>query len=395
MKVLHIIASVDRRSGGPVEGIFASASVWLEHGHVRHVLTLDPPEAACVVESPVPTVALGLSGALWRRIPFARYAFTPKLTRWLQNHATEYDAIIINGLWNYASVGAWRALRRLQAPYFVFTHGMLDPWFNSAYPFKTFHKRLYWRLFEHRVLRDAQGVLFTTEEERCLASSSFSPYRAREFVVGYGTSDPGGEPQVQRDAFAAAARGLEGRRFLLFLGRIHEKKGVDLLFQAFAHHASSFPEIDLAIAGPDLSNKVLALKKQVAALGLNDRVYWLGMVTGDAKWGAFRAADAFVLPSHQENFGVAVAEALAMGKPVLITNKVNIWREVMAAGAGIVVDDDRDGVVDGLGRLLAMSASERENMGVKGRKCFDDLYDLRKNAMSLVHLIENVVRSTE
>jgi len=104
-------------------------------------------------------------------IPWLRYGCTPHLARWLRRHAKDYDAVIVNGLWNYASFGAWRGLRKGSTPYFVFTHGMLDPWFNTAYPTKTFFKRIFWRLFEHKVLRDAKGVLFTCEKERILAAN--------------------------------------------------------------------------------------------------------------------------------------------------------------------------------------------------------------------------------
>jgi glycosyltransferase involved in cell wall biosynthesis len=111
------------------------------------------------------------------------------------------------------------------------------------------------------------------------------------------------------------------------------------------------------------------------------------MLTGDAKWGAFRAAEFFTLPSHQENFGVVVAEAMALSKPLLVTNKVNIWREVEMDGAGIVVADDLEGVSDGLRRMLAMSAAQRATMGAAARRSFEQRFDLEKNAMTLLEVI--------
>ena len=395
MKVLHIIASVDRRSGGPVEGVFLSSAVWWDHGHVRHILSLDPSDAACVLESPIPTFAVGPTGKgiewLRRIFPLMRYAYSPRLISWLDTNVDQYDAVIVNGIWNYASLGAWRGLRKRGVPYFVFIHGMLDPWFNRAYPIKTFFKSIYWRLFEHRTLRDARGVMFTCEEERLSAATSFAPYRAREYVVGYGTRDPSGDPTAQRAAFWERSPQLKGRRFLLFLGRIHEKKGLDLLVEGFARHAADHPEVDLAVAGPDQSGLVAGLKRRAETLGVAARIHWLGMLTGDAKWGAFRAAEAFVLPSHQENFGIAVAEALAMGKPALITNKVNIWREVEADGAGVSVNDDVDGVTEGVGRLLRMTDEEREAMARNARHCFEARYDLKYNAMTLLELMQSVI----
>jgi len=305
-----------------VEGVFSSSEVWFRHGHQRHIVSLDPPHAAWVATARAPTRGVGPDGALYRLarawIPWLRYGYAPRLVGWLRQNSHLYDAIIVNGLWNYASFGAWRALHGGSTPYFVFTHGMLDPWFNRAYPIKTFFKRIFWRLFERRVLSDATGVLFTCEEERRLARQSFRPYRAREFVVGYGARDVSGDPEAQCAAFFAQAPGVRGRRFILFLSRIHQKKGVDLLVAAFARLAAARPEVDLVIAGPDQSGLRRKLTATAERLGVADRLHWPGMLTGDAKWGAFRAAEFFVLPSHQENFGIVVAEAMALGKPLQI-----------------------------------------------------------------------------
>jgi len=398
VKVLHVIASVDRRGGGPVEGVFSSSIVWSEHGHQRHIISLDPPGAPCVAEAPVRTYAAGLSGkwhrVLRRFIPLLRYGYTPTLTRWLKTSAGNYDAVIINGLWNYASYGTWRALHRGKTPYFVFTHGMLDPWFNTAYPTKFLFKNLFWKLFENKVLRDARGVFFTCEEERQLAATSFTPYAAKEIVVGYGTRDIVGDPEAQRDAFFAKAPKTRDRKTILFLSRIHEKKGIDLLIEGFARHAREFLDFDLVIAGPDQSELQAGLMKRAHDYGVADRIHWPGMLTDDAKWGAFRAASFFVLPSHQENFGIVVAEAMALGKPVLITNKVNIWREIEADGAGRVVNDDLESIAAGLFEMCSLAPADRDVMGRNARKCFLKRYDLEENAMQLLTTMTRLCRET-
>jgi glycosyltransferase involved in cell wall biosynthesis len=323
-------------------------------------------------------------------VPWLRYGYTPRLKRWLKLNANNYDAVVINGLWNYASYGAWRGLRRSSIPYFVFTHGMLDPWFNKAYPTKTFFKTLFWKLFEHKVLRDARGVIFTCEEERQLAAQSFSPYAAHEVVVGYGTRDVNGDAEQQRAAFAAKLPEVKGRKIILFLSRIHPKKGVDLLIQAFARHAATFPQFDLVIAGPDQTGWKRDLQELATKLGVSDRIFWPGMLSGDAKWGAFRAAEFFVLPSHQENFGIVVAEAMALSKPVLISNKVNIWREIQLDGAGLVVDDEVEAIAAGLREMCALSSAEREAIGLKARNCFLERYNLEHNAMQLLALLSQM-----
>jgi glycosyltransferase involved in cell wall biosynthesis len=399
MKLLNVIASVDPRGGGPIEGVFASSEVWFRHGHERHIVSLDAPNDPWVRQAPVPTFAMGFSSrwfvVLRKMFAWLRYGYTPRLTRWLNTHARDYDAIIINGLWNYASYGGWRALHKSNVPYVVFTHGMLDPWFNKAYPTKTFFKTIYWRLFEHKVLRDARGVMFTCEEERQLASKSFSPYVAREFVVCHGTRDIEGDPAAQRAAFVAHVPQIKGRQFILFLSRIHPKKGVDLLIQAFARHTRTFPELSLVIAGPDQTGSKSALQELARQLGVDKRIYWPGMLSGDVKWGALRSAEFLVLPSHQENFGIVVAEAMALSKPVLITNKVNIWREIEADQAGLVVNDDVEAIATGLCQLCNLSTQQRESIGRNARNSFIKRYDFEKNAMQLLQLLERLTARSE
>jgi glycosyltransferase involved in cell wall biosynthesis len=300
--------------------------------------------------------------------------------------------VIINGLWNYASFGTWRVLHSLAVPYFVFPHGMLDPWFNRAYPVKGAFKSVFWKLFEHKVLRDARGVLFTCEDERLLASQSFLPYQAREFVVGYGANDVQGNSDDQRAAFFAAVPEARGRKVILFLSRIHQKKGVDILIEAFAANAKECPDYELVIAGPDQEGLKPQLQKRANELGFGDRIHWPGMLAGDAKWGAFRAAEFFVLPSHQENFGVVVAEAMAFSRPVLITNKVNIWREIEADGAGLVVNDDTDALTTGLRTMCLLSETQRQSFQKNARDCFVRRYNIEDNAMRLLGLIESLAK---
>jgi len=394
MKILHVIRTVDPRYGGPVAGVFSSAEVWARHGHERNVACLDMIDEPWVLQSPVKTFALGLGSPLYvalrKILPWLRYGYSPHLTRWLKVNARNYDAIIVNGLWNYASYGSWRVLHQLDVPYFVFTHGMLDPWFNKAYPTKTFFKNIFWRLFEHRVLRDARGVMFTCEEERQLARESFVPYTAREHVVGYGTRDVDGDPRAQIAAFTNLIRDAKTRKLILFLGRIHPKKGIDLLIEAFARNTDDLADFDLVIAGPDDIGWQYQLKTLANELGVSHRVYWPGMLSGGAKWGAIRLAEFLVLPSHQENFGIVVAEAMALSKPVLITNKVNIWREIEADHAGLVVNDDVESIAAGLRKMCAHSPEQRESMAYSARECFRKRYDLERNSMDLLRLLEQL-----
>lgn len=381
MKILHIIGSVDPRFGGPIEGITRQAMVRSILGSSTHIASLDQPDDPWIAACPTKVFALGIRGAAYARlrsfVPWLRYGYTPHLVPWLRQHVRDYDIVVINGLWNYSTLGARRALIAMGVPYVVFTHGMLDPWFRKTYPMKHLVKQFFWWFSEGPLLANARAVMFTTDDERDLARNEFWPYRVVEKVIGYGTADVEGDIETQLSAFYAALPALRGRRFLLFLSRIHPKKGCDLLVEAFARVANDNSGLDLVMAGPDQIGWQKELKMQAERLQIADRIHWPGMLAGDVKWGALRACDAFVLPSHSENFGIVVAEAMASGKPVLITNKVNVWRDIKSCGGGLVADDNIEGIWMMLKSFLGLSTDEVNEMGTRARAGYLDSFGVR------------------
>jgi glycosyltransferase involved in cell wall biosynthesis len=387
MKLLHVLSSVDPAGGGPTEGVRQRGIRLTELGHTVEVVSLDDPAQPFVRDFLLPVHALGPSRG--------RYRYNGRLVAWLTVHARDYDAAIINGMWQYHGFGAWRALKRLGVPYFVFTHGMLDPWFKRTYPLKHLKKWLYWPWAEYRVLRDARAVLFTSEEERLQARRSFWLYRAQEQVIAYGTRTPPDGAPALRAAFLTAHPALAGRRILLFLSRIHVKKGCDLLVHAFAQVAAREPSLHLVIAGPDQTGWLAALQALAAERGVADRITWPGMLRNEMKWGAFYSAEAFVLPSHQENFGIAVAEALGCGLPALISDKVNIWREVQTSRAGLVAPDTRDGTLSLLERWLSLTVAERSLMGKSARELYMRRFTVDAMANGLLDVVRQYAAPTD
>lgn len=380
MKILHVIHSVNPRGGGPIEGIRQFAPVLAHLGIASEVMSLDAPDAPWTANFPVPLFPTGPART--------GYGYTPGAVPWLRQNRRNYDAIIVNGLWQYSGFAVWRAVRGTSTPYYVYPHGMLDPWFKRRHPLKHLKKWLYWPWGEYRVLRDAAGVLFTSEEERTEARKSFWLYRCREQVAGYGIAAPPGDPASQRSLFLEQFPALKGKRLILFLGRIHEKKGCDLLLHAWKETlAQSGPDFHLVMAGPADDAFGAEMKRLTRSLRLDPAVTWPGMLSGDLKWGAFHAAEAFVLPSHQENFGVSVVEALACGLPVLISNRVNIWREIEQAGASLVENDDLPGTVRLLGRWAALVGPEREKMEFGAKWCFATHFDIEGRAAQLAAIL--------
>jgi glycosyltransferase involved in cell wall biosynthesis len=379
VRILRSIHSVNPALGGPIESVKQSSAVLIRRGHVVEIISLDAPNDSWVRECPVKVHARGPG-----RGP---YGYTPAFTHWIKERHANYDAVIVQGLWQYSGFGVWRALRKTPTPYFVFPHGMLDPWFKRTYPAKHLKKLLYWPWAEYRVLRDAAAVLFTSEEERRLARESFSLYRCNEVVVNYGTAAPEIDLAAAREDFFSSFPQLRGRRFLLFLGRLHEKKGSELLIKAFVGRNSSRTDqsLELVIAGPCADDAYLENLKRMVPTGSG--ITFTGMLAGNAKWGAFSAADAFILPSHQENFGIAVVEALACGTPVLISNKVNIWREIAADEAGYVENDDQTGTARLIERWEAAAPDVRAAMKENARKSFARHFEINRATDSLLEVL--------
>ena len=276
---------------------------------------------------------------------------------------------------------------------FVYTHGMLDPWFKCTYPLKHLKKWAYCHWADYQVLRDVQAVLFTTEQERLLARQSFWLYKANEVVVAYGTSAPPSDADRQRAEFLERFPRLRGQSLLLFLSRIHPKKGVDMLIEAFAAVAQDDPSLQLVIAGPDQVGWQTALQHRAAELGIADRITRPGMLTGELKWGAFRCAELFCLPSHQENFGIVVAEALACGLPVAIAEPVNIATDVAQTGAGIVHADTASAAEEPLRQWLAMSPLAKSEMGERGRQLFSERFDFASVGKNLLPVLQGAVQT--
>lgn len=380
MKLLHVISSVNPAGGGPIESIVGSTAAIEKLGHSVEVASLDDPNASWVKESSLSVHALGPSSS--------GYAYSSSFLPWLRANRSSYDAIIVNGLWQYHSLATWQALNKTDTPYFVFTHGMLDPWFKRTYPLKHLKKSFYWPWAEYRVLRDAKGVCFTCEEERLLARQSFRLYKCKEIVVAFGCASPTGDIHSQREAFLNQFSALRSKKLVLFLGRIHPKKGCDLLIEAFARIAEKDNALQLVMAGPDQTGWQTQLQNQAQELHIAERITWTGMLRGDLKWGAFYAADAFILPSHQENFGIAVAEALACGVPVLISNKVNIWREIQTDGVGIVGDDTVEGTKKTLQQWLALPEEQKHTFRRNAKKCFESRFEIHRAAQSLINVLQ-------
>jgi len=391
MNILHFISSVDPATGGPVEGLKQRIGIYHSAGHHVEVASLDDPTFTATLDFPAPLIALGPGRGT--------FAYSPRAVPWLRENITRFDLVLINGVWNYNTLAAHQALAGTGIPWAIFTHGMMDPYFKREFPLKHLKKSLYWHARLSRVFRDATAILFTTEEEKLLARQSFSHYRVREMVIPYGTFGPTLELSTAREEFLNRFPGLRHQRLAICLSRVHPKKGTDILIQAFAAtlakqtQNSDASAWHLVIAGPDQVGWQRDLEALAQSLGIADRITFTGKLEGALKWGAFAASEVFVLPSHQENFGIVVAEALACGLPVVLSDKINIWREVMQHQAGFVAPDTLPGTIDSLTRYSSLTEAERTAMRARAIECFHQEFDLSTTSVKVLENIEQLARS--
>ena len=397
MKILRIISSMNPASGGPCQGVRNSIPALSQLEIENVVLCLNEQEAEFLVRDEFETHALGPGKTPWQ--------YNRKLYNWLREHLQRFDAVIVHGLWQYPGFAIQKVFAELvkrgkQPPkLFVMPHGMLDPYFQKAKGrrLKAVRNILYWKFIESKLIQLADGVLFTCEEEMLLARKTFSNYNPkREINTGYGIPAPPDYTNGMREALERNCPKLKERPYLLFLSRIDEKKGVDLLIDAYIQvHESKLQNIPLlVIAGPGQETsygKQLQMKLN-AFPRIKEHVLFTGMLTGEAKWGAFYGCEAFVLPSHQENFGIAIVEALACGKPVLVSDKVNIWRELAKGGGAFVEKDDLQGTVQLLQGWLNLNEEQKRSMGEKAQQTYNRQFAIESTAARLVQVLQDNVR---
>lgn len=412
---------MDPSSGGPCQGIRNSIPELEKLGVHNEVVSLDNPAAAFLGKDPFTITALGPGKSPW--------CFSSKLIPWLVGNLGRFDAVIVHGLWLYNGYATYKAMRHIKISsgdktkftgkvpkLFIMPHGMLDPYFQrtSARKLKAVRNWAYWKIIEEKLIHAANAVLFTTETELQLARETFTPYNPhKEINVGYGIKAPPEFSTIIKGAFFEKFPQLKNRKYILFLSRIHDKKGVDLLIEAYAkilsdnsgadaakmkfstlNSGAAFPEQPfplLVIAGPGLDTP-FGEKIKAAVSGsaqLQKHVVFTGMLAGAVKWEAFYGCEAFILPSHQENFGIAVAEALACSKPVLISDQVNIWREIKTDGAGIVSTDTLEGTKEILDNWLGMTSGEKVEMSRKAKICFENNFAIAPAAAKFLEAVRN------
>lgn len=350
MKLTFLTASVSRNAGGLFQSVRRLAQSVQSTGGRVSVLGVDDEHTECDIHNwhPLPIQTYPVIGP-------DRFHFAPKLIGALTENAP--DVLSSHGLWNYTSVATLRWHRRTGKPYIVHPHGMLDAWAVQHAQWKKLLSEL---LYEKRNLQQAACIRALCEAE----ARAIRAYGLKNpiCVIPNGIDPPRLGQVLAEDNPAAAAR-RNGEKVLLYLGRIHPKKGLPNLLRAWK--SASAGNWVLAVAGWEEGGHEAELKRLVKELDVSS-VIFVGPQFGEAKAASYFHSDAFILPSFSEGLPMAVLEAWSYSKPVLITPGCNL-PEGIAAGAGLGIEPDAESIRAGLARLFEMSDAERQAMGERGR----------------------------
>ncbi|MFP9099571.1 glycosyltransferase [Flavobacterium sp. RHBU_24] len=392
MKILRVIASMNPEAGGPCQGIRNSIPAMDALGIYNEVVSFDAPNAAFLGKDSFTINAIGPAKGPYR--------YCENLSGWLQENLSRFDAVIIHGLWLYNGYGTFKAWQKFKknnggkAPaIFIMPHGMLDPYFQKAKErrVKAIRNLFFWHFIEKKIVNNVTGVLFTCQEELTLARETFSGYHPKnELNVGYGITEPPKQIKIDESEFFNRFPAIRKNNYMLFLSRVHEKKGVDLLIKGYINLSKNNPDlVPLVIAGPGIEKEYgKYLQQLVSDAGLENKITFTGMLGGAQKWAAIYNSIFFILPSHQENFGIAVVEALACGRPVLITNKVNIWREIEEGNGGLVGDDTQEGTEALLEQWFSLTEDQKTLMYTNAYNVYNKHFASNEVAKNMISTIK-------
>jgi glycosyltransferase involved in cell wall biosynthesis len=385
--VLHITPYMHPASGGPPVVVDRVCRRMSGESWRQVVLTTD----AFARGEPLDWAARYREGDAYRLHVFrtsreGARAASAEMAEALESFVVEADLAVIHTCWTWPGLAAMRTCRTHGVPYVVMPHGMLDP---HSLRRKWLKKQVYGRTVEWPLLRQAAAMVYTHAEEQRLAESAVKGL-PRGYVAPLGADCPPDEPrQVLAEDFLARRPELRSKRRVLFLSRLHPKKGLDLLVPAMAIVRRRMPDARLVLVGDGDAEYVAAVRKMVATAGLGDVVTFTGALAGREKWSAFAAAELFVLPSYQENFGLVVVEALSSGVPVLLSRRVNIWQEAVQAGAGWDCELTAKSVAEGI--VLGLSdPAELACKGARGRRLVAEQFRWEHTARVMAGVFEDV-----
>ena len=368
VEILHVIPWLAPRYGGPVTFVPQAAHALAERGHHVEIVTTNA-DGRDVLDVPTGRTVdwAGASAVFHVLNQPRRYVTSWSMLADLLDRASDFDLLHIHYLYRFHGLAAAYAARSRKIPYVLQAHGSLDPWHRGN---KRRAKDLYHAVIEDPIIRGAGAMLCTSRREE-LAIRALG-YSVPTCVIPIGISSEELRAPGTPDFDDANSRSVDAQ-LVTFLGRISAKKGVALLVEFIRGTAAVFPRAHLVIAGPDEEGIAHDLLPVIRDAGLADRISFPGALGGPRKRSLLQQSACFVLPSADESFGIAVAEAMAVGCPVVVSSEVAIEDVVRSSGAGMVVDRDPIAIAAAVAEILNNPTSAAA-MGAAGRLVVDERF---------------------
>jgi glycosyltransferase involved in cell wall biosynthesis len=370
MKTLHVISDLNPRSGGP-NSVVRALSDYQARARI---------DVTVCTSNWKNSTNKNISEYLGSRKNDVSFKIFPSwspllisttMNKWFRNNIKSFDIVHIHGLYRFPVTSAACWARIAEVPYLICPHGSLDPFLYKQSRYNILLKRIYERLFDIPNLNHAAAVHYTAEDEAKRAA--FLKLRSMPVVVSNGIDWESYNHLPAKGKFRQHL-GIDAKRpLVLFLGRINFKKGLDILVSAFSRVLLKNTNARLAIVGPDNEDYGLKVRQWCREQGIHDKVFFVDHLEAENVKEAYVDADVFVLPSYTENFGMTVVEAMACGTPVVISDQVNIWREIQETGAGVVVCLDPCAVADAICMVLE-DKQTAEAMETRGRVAAKNCY---------------------
>jgi glycosyltransferase involved in cell wall biosynthesis len=370
LRILHVLQRIDSDAGRSAEAVCELSIGQRQFGHAVEIALVGPgSEAFEHLGIPVHNLSGG----------WGAYGYSSDFVPWMRDHSGGFDCVIVHGIWTYCGLGTLKALHDLNVPYFVFTHGMLDPWKKINQPLRHLMRWLYWPWGAYPVLRDAHAVFFLCEDERHRARETFWLYDCHEFVVRFGSR--GIPPEISINSgkrFNDAHPELAGKRLFMLIADQSSFVGIESVVGAVASLVRSglwnTTTMRLVVVGMTGTAPEAPLKGIVDRSGISECISLFISSSERAIWDALQSAEVFLRPSSYEICCTRVAESLSAGTPVLISTGVAIWKDIVNDGAGYAADATYDGEVNMIRRWISLSEGERQEFRKRAKRCFEGRY---------------------